>query len=306
MDRQHIILKFMSKKEYAHEFLDGNLYMNSLYYFWNEYPIEQAKKKQEEYLVTHPGAEPGDVAIPIEYTLSPGQADLFEGTAGAYYDDGLDRALNGHTLSDAILRSVGYQYCNVLCFYRLDYILTLPFAYYDIPDMRDFGEYVVIIKNEEELLRRVSHAVKQCDYKFVYGDVKYHPIKKLGEVSKARQQPHIVLRRKGVVDMNRYSLKFKKDCFSKTDKFKSQNERRISLYRGVQETDAYVLKIGNIRDIAKCVVAKDLEHEIDSLLKDDSIMPGFVGYYGNSTREEMRDLFYQLGDYKAEQFVLCG
>ena len=32
---QHILMKFVSEKEYAEDLLRGYLYMNSLDYFWN-------------------------------------------------------------------------------------------------------------------------------------------------------------------------------------------------------------------------------------------------------------------------------
>ncbi len=42
----------MSEKSYATEFFNGRLYMNSLYYFWNEYPVKQAMKESSgEYIL---------------------------------------------------------------------------------------------------------------------------------------------------------------------------------------------------------------------------------------------------------------
>lgn len=42
----YILLKFMSEKNYLKDFLDGHLYMNSLYYFWNQYILDLAKKNR--------------------------------------------------------------------------------------------------------------------------------------------------------------------------------------------------------------------------------------------------------------------
>ena len=44
MYQNSILLKYISKKEYVDDFMAGNLYMNSLYYFWNEYAIESKRK----------------------------------------------------------------------------------------------------------------------------------------------------------------------------------------------------------------------------------------------------------------------
>ena len=53
---QHILMKFVSEKEYAEDLLRGYLYMNSLDYFWNEFKLS-------------------DNGV-------PGQMDLFEGIYG--------------------------------------------------------------------------------------------------------------------------------------------------------------------------------------------------------------------------------
>ena len=44
----YILLKFISQKSYVDDFLNGSLYMNSLYYFWNEYPFKEAAAKRDE------------------------------------------------------------------------------------------------------------------------------------------------------------------------------------------------------------------------------------------------------------------
>lgn len=50
MDRKHVLLRFFSKKEYLEEFLSGSLYMNSMHYFWDEYKLEDAKRRKEEII----------------------------------------------------------------------------------------------------------------------------------------------------------------------------------------------------------------------------------------------------------------
>lgn len=64
----HILLKFISKENYLKEFLAGSLFMNTLYYFWNEFMLEAVKKGKRVPL--------SELAKNEKY----GQLDLFEGT----------------------------------------------------------------------------------------------------------------------------------------------------------------------------------------------------------------------------------
>ena len=62
----HILLKFISQEKFLNDFLSGSLYMNSLYYFWNEFVLESVKKGKR---------------IPLEELAKNevyGQTDLFE------------------------------------------------------------------------------------------------------------------------------------------------------------------------------------------------------------------------------------
>ena len=112
----HLLLKFISSEAFVKDFLDGSLYMNSLYYFWNEYPMREAAEKREDYFEKHPDINPEEVIMPIEYILNPAQADMFEGTVGFSNSvDFVKEDIGDHLLTDIILRAVGFQYCDTLC-----------------------------------------------------------------------------------------------------------------------------------------------------------------------------------------------
>lgn len=137
----HLLLKFISSKKFVKDFLDGSLYMNSLYYFWNEYPMLEARGKREIYIKDHPDVNPQDVIMPIEYKLDPAQADMFEGTIGFSNNvEFVKTDIGEHLLSDVILRAIGFQYCNTLCFYRLDYNMDNQIIKYQVPNMNAFGD----------------------------------------------------------------------------------------------------------------------------------------------------------------------
>lgn len=302
----HILLKFISQKAFVDDFLNGSLYMNSLYYFWNEYPLTEAALKKDEFIKNHPEVNPDNVTIPIDYKLSPAQADMFEGTIGFDTSSILKKDLGDYLLSDAILRAVGFQYCNTLCFYRLDYNLEGIFIHYDIPNMKDFGDYVAIIKDKNDLLRRVNEAAKKEGIDYLCGDVNYKGLKLEGRDTDVSQKNHIVLKCDALFDLAKFNLKSKRDCLVKMDRYSWQKEWRIAVYRGVKDTTAYKLEIGNIRDIVKCVPAEDLASTVDKLFRSGEIKLSDSCYYGNISRKELREKYYQLGDNKAEMFCFMG
>ena len=69
--------------------------------------------------------------------------------------------------------------------------------------------------------------------------------------------------------------------------------------------EAYTLKVGNLRDICDWVHVQELEKYLERTFKS-KVEPGTVGYYGNAQRNELRDLFYSLGNNKASVFGVIG
>lgn len=304
----HILLKFIGQYDWAESFLNGQLYMNSLYYFWNEYPLEAAKRKREEYLAANPTVEPNSCSVPIDYSLSRTQADMLEGTIGI--NDLVNADFGEYALTDTICRSVGYQYCNVCCFYRLDYKLQ-PFSSryntinYDIPNMNDFGDYVVIIKDEEEFIRRVGKAAKEQRFDYLCGNVQYRKLQKNGTTVDLSSRNHLALRTEDKVPIPD-NIRSIRDCFIKTDFYSPQKEWRIALCRGVKETKAYRFDIGSLRDIACIVEKQNLAKRIDELVNRGDIKPGREGYSGNISRKDMKNKFIALGDNQMQMIMIVG
>ena len=306
----HILLKFISNPDWAESFLDGNLYMNTLYYFWNEYPLEVAGKEKEEYLQAHPGIDPDSYVVPINNILSRTQADMLEGTVGFSDDDPVTVDFGEHALTDTIYRAEGYQYCNVCCFYRLDFTLQTAspgrsFIHYNIPSMDGFGDYVVIIKDEVEFIRRISRAAKGNSFDYLCGNVRYKKLKRNGSTVNLSNRNHIALRTEDRVPIpdDMHTIR---DCFVKTDYYSSQQEWRVALYRGVKDATAYVFQIGSLRDMA-CVVKKgDLATEIDKLFNSGEIKSSRDGYSGTISRREMQRKFVELGDNQMQMITFVG
>lgn len=279
--------------------------MNSLYYFWNEYPLKEAAKKWDEFIKTHPEVDPKKASIPINNKLSSAQADMFEGTVGFEMSEILQMDFGEHLLSDAIFRAIGFQYCNTLCFYRLDYGFDGFIVSYNEPNMKCFGEYVAIIKDKEELIRRINSAAVREKIDYLCGDVHYRRLRFEGK-NIDLDQNHVLLKCGDVFDITDYNLKAKRDCFVKMDKYSWQKEWRVALYRGVKETEAYRLEIGDIRDIVEGINASDLNDKVGDLFKAREIKLSESGYFGNISRKDLKEKYYNLGDNKAEMFCFIG
>lgn len=118
----HLLTRFFSQKNFLDAFISGKLYMNTLDYFWNN------------------GFEE--------------QKDIFEGvvcTVPVKDFNGFPMDFQAAQASDYHFRAEGYKFCNVLCFYKIDFILERGLLRYDLnDDMSKFGEYVAIITNNTQ------------------------------------------------------------------------------------------------------------------------------------------------------------
>lgn len=315
MSCDYILLKFISCEQYVKDFLDGSLYMNSLYYFWNEYPLEMAMKKKEKVLIDHPEYNPEDVLIPMEGDAPLGQMDLLEGTISTVNGASMnfENSFSDCLMADMFIRAVGYKYCNILSFYRLDLNISSIANHcaiqYSLADaMNKFGENVAIIKNTPEFLKRINNAVTKTNYKYLCGNVQYKSLTKNGHVVKPG--PNITLKREDEIDIDsepfKSALASKRNCFVKVDQYKYQNEWRLALYRGIPSKKAFRLEVGDIRDIVHVVNISEIEKTLDADLKNGIIKPNSSSFYGNIARKDMKNLFYQLGNNKGELIGILG
>ena len=89
----HILTRFFSQKKFLDAFISGKLYMNTLNYFWNN------------------GFEE--------------QKDIFEGvvcTVPVKDFNGFPMDFQAAQASDYHFRAEGYKFCNVLCFYKINFL----------------------------------------------------------------------------------------------------------------------------------------------------------------------------------------
>ena len=284
MTQNHVLVKFFSTRDYALNFIRGKFYMNALNFFWNEYPAR--------------------------FPLSSAQADLLEGVVGIKPATWEDSAFNNAVLSDIIFRSIGYRYCNILCFYKLEYQITHKLnrhiVYYPVPNMSDCGNYVVIIKDKAEFQHKIRESFKGTKFKFLCGDVEYRKLQKNGIPINISKSHHLVMKAENPVVISLRDMNITADCFTKYEKYRNQHEWRLAIYRGVKETTPYVHNVGDLTDIVALTTANELIAELDKMFINGELKASPTNYYGNTNRNNMRKLFYKLGDDKCEMLTFLG
>lgn len=275
----YVLLKFFSKKKYAEQFMAGSLYMNSLSYFW-----ENGFEKQQDIL------EGVNATLRKESILSGAKSQIFKG--------------------DLMFRLDAYKYCNLLCFYRMDFsnqfqidagikqrLISIPPS-----SMTQFGGYVVIIKQPQSLISRFSKQIP-TGAKFVTGDVTYKPITGL----KPGEKTQIVFQTEKQMKMPAVEVTSQKDCFVKESKYADQREWRICLFRGEKETNAHIANVGDLSDIATLVPVKKLKSTILDMYGPflrwyPEVRPL---YQGNMRRREFKEYLHSFEEGLGDLILLA-
>lgn len=172
---------------------------------------------------------------------------------------------------------------------------------YDLGNMEEFGDYVVIVRDVNELANRIYKAAKKQEFCCSCGPVKYRELKLNG--GPVREGNTMILKEEEL-----YSIKpedGRRDAFDKMSSYAYQREWRAALCRGAKDTKAYTLEVGNLRDIVQWVKREELKAELDKLILNGQIAPASGNWYGDD-RHELRKKLYELGDNQMERFLIIG
>ena len=223
--RTHIffLCKFFDNADHASDFMNGRLYANKLSYFQNlEEPDLARRGDQHEGIVAW--GQPGVIKVEI----------------------------NGHDLRNDLaapvwLSSKRLREFNVVCMHagcvedsgtgplkdlrQIRKRLLIP------EECKKFGQIAVAIKNGPEFFNRVKVAALLRGYREAHGLVNYYDSLTFNGFF-----PGIL------------------GAFRKQEKFKSEREYRIVLETGSMGTDAIVLDIGHIGDIAMYSTIDEINH----------------------------------------------
>lgn len=171
----YILTKFFEKKSYQEEFVKGKFYLSSLSAFTRTYAergLIEAAVQGDKY-----------AKIILGKQRNKSQRDVLEGTIASIPPSrvtGLPDDMKKAMCTDIMIRALGYDYCNVMCFCKMEYRQQIfkkkMRVDWNEPNMKDFGEYAAIIKNPEEFIRRIDVVVSKQNYQYICGDVNYHPM----------------------------------------------------------------------------------------------------------------------------------
>ena len=264
------LVRGFKEQKWAEQFLRGDIYMNTLGYFWNEGNMEQQ--------------------------------DFLEG-ACASFDPHIMRSFPKDLLgvlakeSYAIPRGAGY--CNVCCFScvlikqvdtRVDLI--------ELPDPGlDLGSWIVVIDNPCELISRLRAVVLQLGYDFVAAPVEYRDSVQLNpsEVVKSTMDlkshdplPAYMVFPNGVPHFNA-------GVFVKNVRYANQAEWRIAVNRNERSYEPLILKLGDLTDIAHLIRRTELTDDLQRV-HGCSVPYLTRGCFGTKTSQELSQDLFKLGN----------
>ncbi len=216
------LAKFFEKKEYADDFLQGKLFLNSLRYF-KEIEGEDGRGDKNEGAIVHPLDD-------FILTLAATNEETGEVSEVTLTKDDLAAPVSTHPR--------WYDHINLLCMYACHCVEFPSISDDNINDFRkqletpeecvSLGEHAIIITNRQEFFRRISVAAEQSGYGFCGGLVTYYD----PEVGTPTTRPDI------------------ETIFHKRKEYEYQNEFRIAVDANLNEPTPRILSIGDISDIA--------------------------------------------------------
>ena len=216
------LAKFFEKKEYADDFLQGKLFLNSLRYF-KEIEGEDGRGDKNEGAIVHPLDD-------FILTLTGTDEETGEVSEVTLTKDDLAAPVSMHPRR--------YDHINLLCMYACHIGDFQSISDDNINDFRkqleipeecvSLGEHAIIITNRQEFFHRISVAAEQGGYRRCGGLVTYYD----PEVG----TPTTTL---GI-----------ETVFHKRKEYEHQSEFRIAVDANLNEPTHLKLCIGEISDIA--------------------------------------------------------
>ena len=222
------ILKAFSKREYAEQFLDGTLYMNTLTHFrWNG---------------------------------TDDQRDPLEGASAFVLPENipaLPEDLQDIQAHKTAILPAGLSYANICCFFMQTARLGQDGACMESPHAPDnLGGHYVAIDDFPAFVDRIDLAARLHHLHYYCAPVSYWEIEPTP--GRERDAHSILLVNREPLDADAVFPDgvpdFPHDVFYKNKKYAPQMEWRIALCRGVRDTAAYPLKVGSLREIAHLVM----------------------------------------------------
>ena len=293
-----VLTKFFGSKSFRDDFVNGDLYLSSLSRFTTVYAerglheaVAQGDKQAEKLLKAQNNKR---------------QMDILEGTIAMLNPDDVvktDNNLREHICTDVRLRALGFDYCNLTCFCKMEYTQKLingkiRWEWIE-PDMNEFGEYAIIVKNPRELIKRIDEKMRSLGYQYICGDVNYHSITFKGEMVESKHTMTLEIEEDvKIKDYLQQGNRMDYDAFDKSDVYKNQREWRLVVNKGLADREPLKVNVGDLSDILVKVDRNNLKKKMDKLFYSFEIQHMEEGYSGNISRDEMKRELCLLGDNK--------
>lgn len=293
-----VLTKFFGSKSFRDDFVNGDLYLSSLSRFTTVYAerglheaVAQGDKQAEKLLKAQNNKR---------------QMDILEGTIAMLNPDDvvkIDNNLREHICTDVRLRALGFDYCNLTCFCKMEYTQKLingkiQWKWIE-PDMNEFGEYAIIVKNPRELIKRIDEKMRSLGYQYICGDVNYHSITFKGEMVESKHTMTLEIEEDvKIKDYLQQGNRMDYDAFDKGDVYKNQREWRLVVNKGLADREPLKVNVGDLSDILVKVDRNNLKKKMDKLFYSFEIQHMEEGYSGNISRDEMKRELCLLGDNK--------
>ncbi len=205
------LLKIFENEKYQNDFLNGDLYMNTLKKF-KEYDKSDTNRSDK-----------------FEALISNQKPDLVQIGKLSFpkKDCGFMK-----------LNSLEYDYCNLLCMYKLwmeneNDILSID------SKNKEFGSCCVIIHNVNLFLKKITEKTDSKDIVCHYNEVKY------------------INKNKEFKNLNDFDIPF-----TKFSEYKYQREFRIAIDTKRNVNEPYILNIGDIRNICEITTIEKINQQL--------------------------------------------
>ena len=190
-------------------------------------------------------------------------------------------------------------------------------------DMDDFGDAVIVIKDQDEFEKRIKKAVGSIGGRVIMGDIRYHPMMDRVDPSTMNRHSITVISSEhrnsdekkinyaadGIFDLSFLDgVKniYWRGCLDKYDRYAKQKEWRVCWLSDERNYEAMTLSVGSLEDIIDVVETKNIRSYL--LTKYRGYYPGIVG---TSRRQSSGTCSYKdfkeymksidgLGDFVAE------
>ncbi len=156
-------------------------------------------------------------------------------------------------------------------------------------NMDQYGDMVVLIKDEVEFIKRIAEAIKRQGGEYIAGDVKYHKIKDRANPDEFEERHHVSVYSSDGKDDGLFDMKemladkdqiIRYGCLDKYDVFEEQKECRICWMPEVRNRQDKILHVGSLKDIIEIIPRENIRARLLELYP--GYIPGFVDKEGRA------------------------